>query len=331
MARERALCQGLAFALWLWCLLSLLSPLIASAHGFDPVALDLREAPGGAVVFEWRGPRYPALRLVLPPRCTAAPPALARGTLSCTPPGLAGALLALEGLGAEQDVLVRATLASGARLSSVLTAASPRVAIPDGAAPASPAGWAAYLALGLRHIGGGSDHLLFVLALVLLVSRPRRLLLTLTAFTLAHSLSLALCTLGLLTLPPPPVEAAIALSVLLLAAQLASPRANELAAAVQGRAGHYAMALVCGLLHGLGFAGALRERGFDRGELLTALVAFNCGVELGQLLFVGALILAWRVIGGGRAVPPRLRRGLAYGIGAVAAAWLWARVAAFWS
>ena len=144
-----------------------------------------------------------------------------------------------------------------------------------------------YTILGIEHILSGFDHLLFVLALVLLVQGTRRLLVTITAFTAAHSLTLAGATLGWVHVPGPPVEASIALSIVFVASEIVHTR--------QGRYSvtqHYpwVVAFTFGLLHGFGFAGALAEVGLPQSSIPIALLFFNVGVEIGQLLFVGAVL-----------------------------------------
>jgi hydrogenase/urease accessory protein HupE len=188
-----------------------------------------------------------------------------------------------------------------------------------------------YTILGIEHILSGFDHLLFVLALVLLVPGTRRLLITITAFTTAHSLTLAGATLGWVQVPGPFVEAAIALSIVFVAAEIVHTR--------QGRYSvtqHYpwVVAFVFGLLHGFGFAGALAEVGLPQSSIPIALLFFNVGVEIGQLMFVGAVLAAIAV--GSRAAqglrlsqPASLWRIAPYAIGALASFWLVERVAAF--
>jgi hydrogenase/urease accessory protein HupE len=188
-----------------------------------------------------------------------------------------------------------------------------------------------YAILGIEHILSGFDHLLFVLALVLLVQGIRRLLLTITAFTVAHSLTLAGATLGWVHMAGPPVEASIALSIVFVAAEIVHAR--------QGRYSvtqHYPwiVAFTFGLLHGFGFAGALAEVGLPQSSIPMALLFFNVGVEIGQLLFVGAVLTAlaigWRAGRRLRVSPPIwLWRIAPYAIGALASFWLVERVAAF--
>ena len=188
-----------------------------------------------------------------------------------------------------------------------------------------------YTILGIEHILSGFDHLLFVLALVLLVQGTRRLLVTITAFTAAHSLTLAGATLGWVHVPGPPVEASIALSIVFVASEIVHTR--------QGRYSvtqHYpwVVAFTFGLLHGFGFAGALAEVGLPQSSIPIALLFFNVGVEIGQLMFVGAVLaviaVGWRA--GQRlrlSQPAWLWRIAPYAIGALASFWLVERVAAF--
>jgi hydrogenase/urease accessory protein HupE len=188
-----------------------------------------------------------------------------------------------------------------------------------------------YTILGIEHILSGFDHLLFVLALVLLVQGTRRLLVTITAFTAAHSLTLAGATLGWVQVPGPPVEASIALSIVFVASEIVHAR--------QGRYSvtqHYpwVVAFTFGLLHGFGFAGALAEVGLPQSSIPIALLFFNVGVEIGQLLFVGAVLA---VIAAGCRAGPRLRlsepawiwRVAPYAVGGLASFWLVERIAAF--
>jgi hydrogenase/urease accessory protein HupE len=178
--------------------------------------------------------------------------------------------------------------------------------------------------MGIEHIIGGYDHLLFLLCL-LLVCRRRgaSIAAAVTAFTAGHSVSLALVTLGVIGLPPPPVEATIALSVMILAAALARDGAARM-----GRPWTFAAAF--GVLHGFGFAGALAEVGLPSGDIPLALVSFNIGVEVGQLAFVVVALLAALLLERVR-VPVTRSRLIPYAIGTVASFWLIERVVAFWS
>jgi len=188
-----------------------------------------------------------------------------------------------------------------------------------------------YTILGIEHILAGFDHLLFVLALVLLVKGTRRLLVTITAFTAAHSLTLAGATLGWLQVPGPPVEASIALSIVFVASEIVHTRQGRFSVTQQYP---WIVAFTFGLLHGFGFAGALAEVGLPPSSIPIALLFFNVGVEVGQLLFVAGVLTA---MAAGRRAAHRVRlrqpawfwRLAPYAIGAVASFWVIERVAAF--
>jgi hydrogenase/urease accessory protein HupE len=189
----------------------------------------------------------------------------------------------------------------------------------------------AYTILGIEHILSGFDHLLFVFALVLLVQGPRRLLFTITAFTVAHSLTLAGATLGWVHVPGPPVEASIALSIVFVASEIVHTREGRYSVTQRYP---WVVAFMFGLLHGFGFAGALAEVGLPQSSIPIALLFFNVGVEIGQLVFVGAVFamiaVGWRAAQQLRVSQPVwLWRIAPYAIGALASFWLVERVAAF--
>jgi hypothetical protein len=238
--------------------------------------------------------------------------------------GLRGQTLGVRGLaGTMTDVLVHIAYLDGGSHTLRLTPAAPAAVVPAAQGIASV--MAAYLLLGTAHILAGIDHLLFVLALILLVGSVRRLIITVTAFTIAHSITLGAATLGWIALPQSPVEAVIALSILFLAAELAR---RGRSAGCDGAADLTArfpwlVAFVFGLLHGFGFAGALAEVGLPQSAVPVALLFFNLGVELGQLAFIAAVLGAawgWRRAGGFS--PRAWRVATAYGLGSVAAFWL---------
>jgi hydrogenase/urease accessory protein HupE len=183
-----------------------------------------------------------------------------------------------------------------------------------------------YLVLGVEHILGGIDHLLFVLSLLLIVRGFKRIAITITAFTLAHSLTLAAATLGFVHVPGPPVEAAIALSIVFVAAEVV--RGLRGMPGLTARA-PWLVAFTFGLLHGFGFAGALAEVGLPQKAIPVALLTFNIGVELGQLLFVAAVVAIVTLC----RLPARVPRWSAwvppYAIGTMAMFWVAERIAAF--
>ncbi len=178
--------------------------------------------------------------------------------------------------------------------------------------------WQSYFPIGIVHILEGWDHLLFVIALVLLVGRPWAVVKAVTAFTIAHSLTLAAVTLGFFGLPSRPVEAVIALSIVFLAVELA--RGDP---ATWTRRFPWAVAFAFGLFHGFGFAGALRDIGLPQGEIPSALIAFNLGVEAGQLLVIAAVLLVRAAISrwAPKAEGPALKL-TTYAIGTIASFWL---------
>jgi hydrogenase/urease accessory protein HupE len=195
---------------------------------------------------------------------------------------------------------------------------------------------ATYLRLGVEHILFGFDHLLFVLALVILVRGWRRVAVTVTAFTIAHSITLAAATLGFVNVPGPPVEAAIALSIMLVSVEILNARGGKPSLTARLP---WLVAFSFGLLHGFGFAGALAEVGLPQHAIPVALLFFNLGVEIGQLAFVAAVLTAgglFRTAMALRLEPAPLRRTVnrldviaAYAIGTVAAFWLIERTSAF--
>jgi hydrogenase/urease accessory protein HupE len=186
---------------------------------------------------------------------------------------------------------------------------------------------ATYLRLGVEHILLGYDHLLFVLGLILVAASTRQLVMAITAFTAAHSITLAAAVLGVVHVPPKPVEAVIALSIAFVAVEIV--RAREGKAGTAARA-PWLVAFAFGLLHGFGFAGALSEIGMPEGHIPAALLFFNLGVEAGQLLFVAAVMVSAALV---RLVRLPLPRWAAlappYVIGSVAMFWVLQRVAAF--
>ncbi|MFN7571629.1 MAG: HupE/UreJ family protein [Betaproteobacteria bacterium] len=247
------------------------------------------------------------------------------------PNGLAGKSIAFPELATQRvDVLVRVVRTDGTTQLGRLTPWERTFEVT--ASPGAMEVARTYTLLGIEHILLGFDHLLFVLALLLLVRGVRRLVATITAFTVAHSITLALATLGVVQVPGPPVEACIALSIVFVA--------SEVIHGLQGRPGltvryPWLVAFAFGLLHGLGFAGALAEVGLPENQVPTALLFFNIGVEIGQLLFVGAVLAAlagWRRLLSGLRMPRPAWAPMAaaYAIGGLASFWLIERIASFY-
>lgn len=330
-------------------LLLVIAATSASAHEVRPAYLELRETDSETFAVTWKvpakGDRRLALYARLPQSCTTVVPLATRATpgaytdrstIICAD-GLAGGTVAIDGLAATlTDVLVRLEWLDGTSQVVRLTPDSPSFTVAASPSRMEVAG--TYLFLGVEHILGGIDHLLFVLALLMIVEGRHKLLWTITAFTIAHSITLALATLGFVSVPSAPVEAVIALSILFLAVEIVHGQ--------QGRSGltaraPWVVAFTFGLLHGFGFAGALAEVGLPQASIPLALFLFNVGVELGQVLFVAAVLAALfaaRWIGAHwpeETRPQWARSALAsavptYAIGTVASFWMIQRVAAFW-
>jgi len=316
----------------------------ARADEFKPAYLQLTERPSpGAPRYDvlWKVPALDettTLKVVpvFPPGTTALSPKRSRfaaGAAVVTwriavPGGLAGRTISFDGAAASRiDILVRVVRADGSEQLGRLLPGSDGFAVT--ALPGRFEVVCTYTLLGIEHILTGFDHLLFVLALVMLVTGVRRLLATITAFTIAHSITLALATLGVIHVPGPPVEATIALSIVFVA--------NEIIARQRGREGLAArqpwlVAFSFGLLHGLGFAGALAEVGLPANAIPLALLFFNVGVEIGQLLFVAAVLattaLVHRLV---RPSPLWTTLLPAYAIGGLASYWVFERLAKFWT
>ena len=240
--------------------------------------------------------------------------------------GLAGEMVTIEGkaLGVT-DIIARVERLDGSSQVERLSASRPHFLIKPPLGRFEVA-WS-YLVLGVEHILGGIDHLLFVLALLLIVQGPKRIILTVTAFTVAHSITLVAATLGWVQVPGPPVEAIIALSIVFVAAEVIHGQRGR--PGLTARA-PWVVAFSFGLLHGLGFAGALAEVGLPQTAIPVALLTFNVGVEVGQLLFIFTVLslqaLYTRWVSG-----PFIRetRLASYAIGSVAAFWTIERIAAF--
>lgn len=293
------------------------------AHEMSMAEMELRETARGDFIWQWsatndKRPTADDLVPHWPEGCTAE-----QNALHCGAHGLTGTL-SIDGVGERYSAaLVKIWWLDGQSRVYTLTAGQPHAQLYGSADDQRGMGEIAraYFALGVEHILSGYDHLLFVFSLLLLVGFHRQLLWTITAFTVAHSLTLASAALGILTLRSAPVEASIALSIVLVAAE-ALQRRETLA-----RRFPPLVAFVFGLVHGLGFAGALKEIGMPSSHLPTALLTFNVGVETGQLCVVAALWLIWLAA---RRLPwiVRGRAPLLYGIGSVAAYWSLVRIAA---
>lgn len=316
------------------------APGATSAHALDPGYLNLSALGQDRWRVTWRAPdvqgRPMAIKARLPGGCSGAAPPLvfdgrawtAAWVASC-PSGLSGGMIGIGGLDrTSTDTLVRYELTPGRTQFHRLTASQTAFTVPQD--PGFLDILSSYAALGVSHILEGVDHLLFVLALVLLIPDRLRLIGAVTAFTVAHSVTLAAASLGWLRIPAPPVEAVIALSIVFLAHELSQPPSARDPVAARFP---WIVSFAFGLIHGLGFADALREIGLPEGDIPLALLAFNVGVEIGQLLFI-ALILA--LSASVRLFFPEIKSRAAmltcvsgYPIGGMGAFWLIDRIAGF--
>ena len=314
-------------------LLAMLLPGFASAHDIGASESFLTEAPSGHYVLTVRAQSDYAY-LFKPPRLpehcgpvdTVVGSTLVSFTFECRPAPLSRddrLLLPWQ----REAVFLKVTWADGTTASQYFVAAGGVILVDMNLVQAAlgsfaDAAWR-YTLLGIEHIMFGIDHLLFVVSLLLIVRGRWMVLKTITAFTLAHSLTLALATLGLVHVPPGPVEACIALSIVLVAAEGLRETINRVALRRPWR-----IAFAFGLLHGFGFAGALSEIGLPLSEIPLALLFFNVGVEIGQVVFVATVLGMVQLMGCRIAALPRWAKAVpGYTIGCIATAWFVARFA----
>jgi hypothetical protein len=322
----------------------------AFAHDARPVYVQIQETESGVFNVQWNAPPSLPPRALptpsLPTSCQAQGDPVLRQTsvayvaerkYRCSE-GLSGQQLGIRfpSINPSLTTLFQVQLSSGERHFRVLKPGDYDWTVPDAEEPLAVA--KQYTWLGIEHIWIGVDHLLFVACLLFIARTPRRVLITITGFTVAHSLTLALSALELVRVPVPPVEAVIALSVVFLAVEIA--RGNEISLTFR-----YPIAVSSsfGLLHGFGFASVLREIGLPQTELPVALLFFNIGVEIGQILFVGLLIVGYLALRKGVAAaagpdaryldlhPSKVTLAASYVIGGVASFWMMQRIVGFWA
>jgi HupE / UreJ protein len=309
-----------------------------AAHEVRPSYLELREERAGEFDVLLKTPMRGELRLALAATFSGRAEAVTPMTMRATGDAavqtwrfraldpLPGQTVRIDGLqNTMTDALVRVAFLDGSTWVRRLTPQEPAAVIPP-----RQSGWsvaALYLKLGVEHILLGIDHLLFVLALIIITRGAWLLVQTVTAFTVAHSITLALATLGYVHVPSAPVEAAIALSIVFVAVEIVHLR--------QGREGLAArapwlVAFAFGLLHGFGFAGALSEAGLPEGHVPLALLFFNVGVEIGQLMFIATALCLFAFVRRFHTSGARWANVAApYAIGSIAMFWVIERVAAF--
>jgi hydrogenase/urease accessory protein HupE len=310
------------------------------AHRLQPAYLEINEQSAGKFSILWKRPFvgsrpmniYPQLpsgceNLTEPVIQPLPSGAVERWLVDCGNSGMINETIVIDGLPATQtDTLLRIQLTNGSMHTTVLRPDSPSFLIPEKASKSKIAG--SYLILGIEHILGGFDHLLFVLGLLLIVRSTMLLIKTITSFTLAHSVTLAMAALGFVHVPQAPVEAVIALSILFLATELVKQHRGETGLTTKAP---WLVALCFGLLHGFGFAGALTEVGLPQTDIPLALLFFNVGVEVGQLMFVaGVLAITWMIKKMKLRWPVWVEHVPAYAIGSLAAFWFIQRTLSFW-
>jgi hydrogenase/urease accessory protein HupE len=292
----------------------------AQAHEMSIAEMTVREVTTGQFVWAWGVPAKTRpvaedLTVTWPAGCVSD-----AQVVQC--PGPMAGTLAIDGVGQSYSAaVVHIYWRDGQDSVLTLSGSQPSVQLFGGARD-ERGGWELariYGMLGIEHILSGVDHLLFVISLLFLVGLNKRLIGTISAFTLAHSFTLAASSLGWLTLRSPPVEATIALSIVLVSVEALGNRQTL------SRRWPALVAFLFGLIHGLGFAGALKDIGLPQQNIPVALLSFNLGVEAGQLLVVG---LAWglTLLLRRYAVAPAVKRPALYGIGAVATYWTLSRI-----
>jgi hydrogenase/urease accessory protein HupE len=310
--------------------LVLLLPRTAGAHESRPGYLELRQIAEGRYQVLWKRPVNGEVEIrispVFPDSCSLVGSALGgeqrnalivRAELACEG-GLVGQWIGIDGLEATiTDVMLRVYYTDGASETHLLRPSSPGAEIGEAAGATRRA--FAYTRLGIQHIVQGVDHLLFVFGLLMIVSTPGMLLKTITSFTVAHSLTLAIATLGHAEAPTLPLNAVIALSILFLGPEVIRAQRGETSLTIRHP---WSVAFAFGLLHGFGYATGLTEMGLPQNEIPLALLTFNIGVEIGQIAFVALVLLLARSFRAMEIRWPRWAVALpAYVIGSLGAYW----------
>jgi len=312
----------------------------AWGHEVRPAYLGLTEVERNTFDVTWKQPLLGDKRLgldpILPSQCSTTiptvdeviPGALIRTwQVRCTAGAFAQEPISIDGLSSSLTdvwVVVRQVGSERGETTGRLTASQTDFWLQH--APRTKL--TSYFSLGVTHLLSGVDHILFIIGLMFFISGFSKLLLTITAFTIAHSMTLAAATLGLVHLPQGPVEACIILSILFLAVEASSP---DKAGTITARR-PWLIAFVFGLLHGFGFAGALQDIGLPTGTTAMALILFNLGIEFGQVVVIASLLslrcllLHWPIY-----IPRWLAHAPVYAVGSVSAYWLLLRIWTNWN
>ncbi len=325
-ARSRPAVAGLLFAL-VMAVLAMAGA--ASAHEVRPAYLQIDQIGQNRFSVLWRTPLFSGIRLpvvlrysdgikqMTEPSERQLSDSIVERSMIEAPGGLPGQRINFVGLQATiTDVMVRVKLQDGTVTTTLVRPSQPWMDIQ--ARQSSLEVMKVFVVSGIEHILFGFDHLLFVAALMLIVRRWGMLLKTVTAFTVAHSITLTCATLGWVTLPSGPVEIMIAFSIVLVGAEIIRMERGGTSLAIEWP---WIVAFFFGLLHGFGFAGALADFGLPQGDIPLALFSFNVGVELGQLMFIAVLLLAVHLVRRLVEIPRQAVVASAYAIGIVAAFW----------
>ena len=325
----------LRFRVALWAVFLALVPSLR-AHESRPSYLEVKETAPGQFSLLWRTPMLSGMRLPVglqlpdvrnlkePNTEELADSVLTRYSIDAGPNGLAGQRIEFPGLqGTITDVLVRVEMLDGRSWTTIVHPSQPWVEITAAQTRLQVMG--SFVVQGIRHILFGADHMLFVLGLLLIVKDRWMLLKTITAFTVAHSITLAIATLGYAEAPVLPLNAAIALSILFLGPEIVRSWRGETSFTIRHP---WVVAFAFGLLHGFGFASALTSAGLPKAELPVALLSFNVGVEIGQLSFVALILLLERAFRILEVRWPRWAEALpGYTVGSLGAFWTVQRLA----
>jgi hydrogenase/urease accessory protein HupE len=332
----RAFLANFPFRFPLWALLFLMAPSLW-AHESRPAYLEVKETSPGQYRLLWRTPTLSGMRLPVglqlpddvrnlkePVTEELTDSEVTRYTIAAGPSGLSGERIQFPGLqGTITDVLVRVEMLDGRSWTTIVHPSQPWVEITAAQTRLQVMG--SFVVQGIRHILFGADHMLFVLGLLLIVKDRWMLLKTITAFTVAHSITLAIATLGYAEAPVLPLNAAIALSILFLGPEIVRSWRGETSFTIRHP---WVVAFAFGLLHGFGFASALTSAGLPKAELPTALLSFNVGVEIGQLSFVALILLLERAFRILQVRWPRWAEALpGYAVGSLGAFWTVQRLA----
>jgi hydrogenase/urease accessory protein HupE len=321
-------------------ILLLLGPSLTKAHEMRPAFLQIRQKTTSTFELLWKIPRRENEVISIKPAFPSwfavdqKVPATESGSgalytfYATSTKDIHGMEFSIEGLKETiVDVLVQVELLNGEQYSFMVQPGNNHAIIPRSSGAMETI--KGYFFLGVKHIWTGVDHLLFVLALLIItLGNTRKLLFTITAFTLAHSITLSLSALGYMGLPGPPVEAVIALSIVFLALEII--RGQQGVPTLTSRK-PWLVAFTFGLLHGLGFASALATVGLPQQHIPLALGFFNVGVEAGQIAFISVVLLMLKIIDQKHSWPVWIKKLPAYSIGSMAAFWMIERVVAFWS